>query len=55
YDNKYVAILDNKIVDSDEDFSSLAKRVYAKFGYRAIYMPKVTREEEVIHIPSPHF
>lgn len=55
YNNKYVAILDNKIVDSDEDFSSLAKRVYAEFGYRAIYMPKATKEEEIIHVPSPHF
>ena len=53
YKNKFIAIVDNEVVDFDEDFSGLAERVYKKYGYRSIYMPKVTREPEVAHIPTP--
>jgi len=53
YNNRYIAIIGNEIIDSDETFSNLAERVYDKFGYRPIYMPKATAESRVIHLPSP--
>lgn len=53
YQDKYIAILKNRVIDSDEDFGRLAKRVYNKLGYRPIYMPKVVDEMPIIHVPSP--
>lgn len=53
YKGKYIAILNNKIVGSDKDFSELAERIYKKFGYQTIFMPFVMEQERVIRIPSP--
>ncbi len=53
YEGKYIAIFGRKVVESDKDFSVLAKRVYKKFGYQPIYMPKVTKKEQIARIPSP--
>jgi len=53
YRGKYIAIFNNQVIDSDEDFSKLAQRVYEKLGYRDIYMPRVDLKEEVVRIPSP--
>jgi hypothetical protein len=53
YKGKYIAILNNKVIGSDKDFSKLAQRVYRKFGYQTIYMPFVEKKEEVIRIPAP--
>ena len=53
YQNKYVAILNRKVVDHDADFAPLARRVYDRYGVRSICMPKVTRGERVIHLRSP--
>jgi predicted RNase H-like HicB family nuclease len=53
YEGKYVAIIDGKVVDSDEDGVALPLRVYKKYGYKAIYMPKVERERRIVHIPTP--
>ena len=53
YENKFIAIMNDRVVDSDDDFSALAERVYEKYGYRSIYMPKVTKEAEVAHMPTP--
>ena len=53
YRGLFVAVLDNSVVDHDKDFSALAKRVYEKFGYQAIYMPFVQSEPAVLRIPSP--
>lgn len=44
YRGKYIAILDGRLVDSDEDLKRLAKRVYSMHGYIPIYMDKVTEE-----------
>jgi len=52
YAGKYVAILDSKLIDSDDDQGRLAKRVYGKYGYRRIYMSKVEREEPVYRIEA---
>lgn len=53
YKGKYIAILNNKLIGSDKDFSKLAQRVYKKYGYQTIYMPFVNTEERVVKIPSP--
>ena len=53
YEGKYVAILDQRVIDSDVDFSRLAERVFKRVGYRDIYMPKVQRKAKVVSIPSP--
>ena len=53
YRGKYIAILNNKVIGSDKDFSKLAQRVYAKYGYQTIYMPFVDIKEKVVKVPSP--
>ena len=53
YEGTYIAIIDNEVVDSDEDGVALALRVYEKYGYKAIYMPKVEREPRKFRIVSP--
>lgn len=50
---KFVAIHDGKLIDFDADESTLAKRVYAKFGYRTILMTEVTETPRVYHVNSP--
>lgn len=52
YPEKYVAIKDGKVVDSDEDNSALAERVYRKFA-PPIFIDKVTREKRVAYLISP--
>ena len=39
YAGQYIAVLGTSVLDSDVDFSSLASRVYRRFGYRRIFMP----------------
>lgn len=53
YKGKYIAILDNKVVGADKDFSTLARKVYAKYGYQTIYMPYVDVKERIVRVPSP--
>jgi len=53
YQGKYIAILNNQVIDSDRDFSRLAARVYKVYGYQTIYMPLVDGKKIVMKIPSP--
>jgi len=53
YRGKYIAIWNNKVIDSDRDFSRLAARVYKVYGYQTIYMPLVDGKKSVMKIPSP--
>jgi len=53
YAGQYIAVLGTSVLDSDVDFSSLASRVYRRFGYRRIFMPFVSRDKKVYRIPSP--
>jgi hypothetical protein len=55
YEGKYIALVDGLVIDSDIDFSELAKRVYATYGYRAIFMTRVIRNEKSHKISSPKF
>jgi cell division GTPase FtsZ len=53
YEGKYLAILNRKVIDADDDFSLLAERVYSHYGYKDIYMPRVERGKTILHIPTP--
>ena len=54
YEGKYIAVLNREVIDADDDFSLLAERVYSRYGYKDIYMPKVDRKGTILHIPAPH-
>jgi hypothetical protein len=53
HNGKWVAIFKGELVDSAENISELSKRVYAHWGYQAIYMDEVRAEPRVYRIPSP--
>lgn len=53
YKGKYIAILNNRVIGSDKDFSKLAQRVYKKYGYQTVYMPFVEVKKKIFKIPSP--
>ena len=48
----YVAILDQKVVDHDRDFEALARRAFARYGVRPIFMPRAMAER-VVRLRSP--
>jgi len=50
---QFVAVLNGQVVDADPDQGDLAKRVYAKFGYRPIYMDEVREKPRLYEFPSP--
>ncbi len=50
---KFVAIHNERLVDSDADEFALANRVYDKFGYRTILMTPVVDKERIAYIRSP--
>ena len=50
---RFVAVLNNQVIDTDAEIGALARRVYARFGYRPIYMQKVTEQPRVARIFSP--
>lgn len=50
---QFVAILNDQVVDADAEIGTLAGRVYARFGYRPIYMQKVTEQPRLARIISP--
>ena len=53
YKNQYVAIVEQTVADHDADFSALAERVFERYGYRSIFMPRVRREDRPLRIRSP--
>ena len=53
YEGKYIALVNGKVLDSDKDFNTLAKKVFGKYDYRPIYMPFVTREKRKFRIATP--
>lgn len=50
---KYVAIIDEEVVDADANESELVRRVYEKHGYVPIYVEKVAVKRRVAEVPSP--
>ena len=53
HQGQFVAILNDQVVDTDAEIGTLARRVYTRFGYRPIYMQKVTEQPRVARIFSP--
>jgi len=53
YAGEYLAIVDMAVVDHGRDFAALATRVFARFGQRNVYMPRVQPEPPVARIRSP--
>ncbi len=53
YRNRYVAIVNRKVVDHDTEFGPLARRVYDRYGVRSICMPKVGPGSDVVRLASP--
>jgi hypothetical protein len=53
YRGRYVAILERKVVDHDRAFEPLAERVFARWGVRPIFMPRVQEGERLARIRSP--
>ncbi len=52
FKGRYVAVLDEDVIDSDLDFQKLTKRVYKNFGYIPILIEKI--DEEIVYGTSPH-
>ena len=53
YRGEFVAVIDQIVIDHDRAFDPLARRVFARFGNRSIYMPRVQAEEPVVRVRSP--
>jgi len=53
YDGKYIVLQNGIVLDSDFSFSELAKRVYTNFGYKAYFMPLVSKEDKTYKVISP--
>ena len=53
YRDKYIAIRDKKIIDSDVDHFRLARRVNEQYPYQAVLIARVEPDERVAEIPSP--
>lgn len=54
YNGMHIAVINDTIVDSDSNYSSLANRVFKKYGDRTIYIPYISEKEIVSKAPSPH-
>lgn len=50
---EYIAILERKVVDHDAQFESLAARVFARWGVKPAFMPRVTDGTDRARSRSP--
>lgn len=53
YRGQYVAIVEGLVVDHGRDFNAVAARVFARFGNRSIYMPRVVARDHEVRVRSP--
>ncbi len=53
YPGEYVAIVGRAVVDHGRSFEALASRVFARFGARPVWMPRVEAEEARARVRSP--
>jgi len=53
YRGEHLAILNKRVIDHDENFDALARRVFATIGVRSIFMPLCVDPEPVFHFHSP--
>ncbi|GEM_PF-5550158 len=52
YKGKRIAILKGNVIDCADTLPVLAKRIRAKYGRKAIFMPLVIEERRAVRIPS---
>jgi hypothetical protein len=50
FEDKYIAILENRVIDSDDEYSPLAERVFEKYGPESIYIPRVQKAKRRAYI-----
>lgn len=55
YEGKYIALRNGKVIEQGSTFSDLAKKVYAKEGYKAIFMTLVERKDRTYKMATPKF
>jgi len=55
YRDKYVAIYNGQLLDSDSDWATLAERVYHTHGYHPMLIEKVTTKSTKVRLGRPHF
>ena len=55
YKNKYVAIKDKKLIDSDADDFRLVERIDSKYPNDVVLVVKVEADVPIAEIPSPEF
>ncbi len=53
YPGKWLAIIDERLVDSDADWEALSDRVFDRFGVRSFFMPRAEAGERVVKLRSP--
>lgn len=53
YGGQYVAIVDGAVVDHAKEFQTVAHRMFARYGNRSIYMPRVQAGEREVRVRSP--
>lgn len=53
YKGKYVAIMNEKVVDSNKNEIRLIKKIYKKYGYVPVYIKKVSNEKLLLRVSSP--
>ncbi len=53
YKGKYVAIINEKVVDSSRNEMKLIKKIYKKYGYVPVYIKKVSSEKILLRVSSP--
>ena len=53
YRGQYLAVVGRAVVDHDRSFEALAGRVFARFGARPVWMPRVEPGEARARVRSP--
>lgn len=47
YPGEYLAVVGEKVIDHDTDFSTLAERVFERLGPQPVFMPRCTPQRTV--------
>lgn len=53
YEGRYVAFRDGRVLDSDTDRVTLARRFYGTYGYIPVCISKVADKRRVVRGPAP--
>ena len=53
YKGQFVAVFDGAVVDHGDEFDSVARRAYEKYGYRDIVISRIDGEDTPLRVPSP--